>query len=677
MNIISLSLTNIRSYISQTIEFSEGTTLLSGDIGSGKTTILLALEFALFGILRGKTSPSELLRHGEREGTVTLRFSIDGKEISVSRTLKRSGKNIIQAPGTLVVDDVEESLVATELKAKILDLLGYPESLLSRSTNLFRYTVYTPQEQVKAILHESIEERKDIVRKMFAIDKYQRVADNATYYITDLKGRIARLQGQTDDITTLKKQYEAQQKEHSTLVKQRPEIEKQVNSEKEKRKQAEQELEAIRQKKEKLQQQRHELESLKQDIEHLDKSIEMSKRQQATLSESIEQTSIKEIEYDPGSKKVVSEKLDEIRGRKSEFNKRQGELSAKERQAEGLIDKIDELTICPTCKQQVTDEHKKRIREEQQAIIKDTREKIKKLETGYAKLEQMEASKKEEYDKLIAREQHYLHYQKQKQRLDKDKKELDNIKKRIKEQQEQREIITKRYDQKKKAFETMERIDDSSTKKKLDDARAKERQADLTLQDLKSRIQASERMIETLSKAIKEKEEIAREIERLSRIKAWMEELFTPLVKTIEKRIMLKVHNEFNQYFTYWFSQLIEDDLTTVRLDEEFTPLVEQNGFDTSIENLSGGERTSVALSYRLALNKVLNEHFSSLKTTGLLILDEPTDGFSTQQLDTLRDVLEQAGVIQVIIVSHEAKMESLADNLIRIEKQEQKSIIK
>ncbi len=676
MNIISLSLTNIRSYISQTIEFSEGTTLLSGDIGSGKTTILLALEFALFGILRGKTSPSQLLRHGEREGTVTLRFSVDGKDISVSRTLRRSGKNIMQAPGTLVLDGVEESLVATELKAKILELLGYPESLLSRSTNLFRYTVYTPQEQVKAILHESIEERKDIVRKIFAIDKYQRVADNATYYITNLKERIARLQGQTDDIKTLKNQYEAQQKEHSTLIKQRPEIEKQVNSEKEKRKQAEQELEAIQQKKEKLQQQRHELESLKQNLEHLNKSIEMSKREQATLSESIEQTSIKNIEYDAESKKVVSEKLDEIRDRKDKFNKRQGELFAKERQAKELIDKIDELTICPTCKQQVTVEHKKRIQEEQQAIIKDAQEKIKKLETGYTKLEQMEASRKEQYDKLIVHEQQYMYYQKQKQRLDKDKKQLDNIKKRIKEQREQRETITKTYDQKKKAFETMERIDDSSTKKKLDDARQKERQADLTLQDIKSRIQASERMIETLSKAIREKEEIAREIKYLTRIKAWMEELFTPLVKTIEKRIMLKVHNEFNQYFTYWFSQLIEDDMTTVRLDEEFTPLVEQNGFDTSIENLSGGERTSVALSYRLALNKVLNEHFSSLKTTGLLILDEPTDGFSTQQLDTVRDVLEQAGVTQVIIVSHEAKMESLADNLIRIEKQEQKSII-
>jgi len=46
-------LRNIRSYTFQTIDFSDGSTLLIGDIGSGKTTILLAVEFALFGLIKG------------------------------------------------------------------------------------------------------------------------------------------------------------------------------------------------------------------------------------------------------------------------------------------------------------------------------------------------------------------------------------------------------------------------------------------------------------------------------------------------------------------------------------------------------------------------------------------------------------------------------------------------
>ena len=111
-------------------------------------------------------------------------------------------------------------------------------------------------------------------------------------------------------------------------------------------------------------------------------------------------------------------------------------------------------------------------------------------------------------------------------------------------------------------------------------------------------------------------------------------------------------------------------------MDEEFTPIIEQNGYETSFENLSGGERTSVALSYRLALNKVINDIVSGIKTKDIIILDEPTDGFSSEQLDKVRDVLEQLNMKQVIIVSHESKIESFVDNVIRVGKQENISSI-
>ncbi|MGM5481474.1 MAG: AAA family ATPase, partial [Nanobdellota archaeon] len=674
MQIRTLHLKNIRSYTDQIIKFSDGTTLLSGDIGSGKTTILLALEFALFGILRGKTSPAELLRHGSKEGTVSLSFSIDNHDITVIRGLKRSGKNIMQTPGKFILDGIEETLVATELKAKILSLLGYPESLLSRSTNLFRYTVYTPQEQVKAILHESVEERKDIIRKIFAIDKYRRVADNASHYTTDLRERIARLHGQTDDVKTLKQQYESQQKEYSLLVGQKPELEKKRDEEKKVREALEKELEKLRKDKEALEKKRHELKNFENQITHERNTLDMHKRQEKTLSETINKISIKEVSFDKERKEKIRHSLDRISEKKTEFDNQYGQIHAKESQAKELMEKIDRLTVCPMCKQDVTKDHKQDIDKEQQAIIDKVKAKKKKLDELYKQLQDKENARKEEFDKLLEAEKNYSLYVQQKKRLDHDKKQLADARNKIDEQNKKIAELQKHYEQKKTGFTQMKTIDDSKKKEDVDKARRQEREAELKLQDLKSKLDAAKRMLDTLSKAIKEKEEIAKRIEKLSSLRNWMQELFVPLVKTVEKRVMLKVYNEFNQYFIDWFSQLVEDDLLDVRLDEEFTPLLEQNGYDTGIENLSGGERTSVALSYRLALNKVLNEYFSSLKTTGLLILDEPTDGFSTQQLDTLREVLSQAGVKQLIIVSHEQKMESLADHLIRIEKDNHES---
>jgi exonuclease SbcC len=156
----------------------------------------------------------------------------------------------------------------------------------------------------------------------------------------------------------------------------------------------------------------------------------------------------------------------------------------------------------------------------------------------------------------------------------------------------------------------------------------------------------------------------------------WLEEHFVNLMGTIEKHVMLSIYHEFNEHFQQWFNILIEDEGINVKLDEEFTPFIEQNGYETSIANLSGGERTSVALAYRLALNKVINDIIGDIKTKDILILDEPTDGFSTEQLDKVRDVLDELNLKQTIIVSHESKIEGFVDNVIRVSKEEHVSNI-
>jgi exonuclease SbcC len=121
---------------------------------------------------------------------------------------------------------------------------------------------------------------------------------------------------------------------------------------------------------------------------------------------------------------------------------------------------------------------------------------------------------------------------------------------------------------------------------------------------------------------------------------------------------------------------MLTTDSFFVRLDENFTPIVTQGEFELDYSYLSGGERTAIALAYRLALNQVLNSILSKIKTQGLVMLDEPTDGFSEQQLDKIRDILQEINASQIILVSHEQKMESFVDKVIRTVKKEGKSTI-
>lgn len=132
---------------------------------------------------------------------------------------------------------------------------------------------------------------------------------------------------------------------------------------------------------------------------------------------------------------------------------------------------------------------------------------------------------------------------------------------------------------------------------------------------------------------------------------------------------MLKLHSDFTSFFEKWFDMLVGNDNLKISIAEDFSPKILQDGYDMEYENLSGGEKTAAALAYRLALNQVINNLISNIKTHDLLILDEPTDGFSDEQLDRMKLVLDELKIKQILIVSHEDKIESFVDNIVRFQK--------
>ena len=205
MKINSVVLNNIRSYTDEKIEFNSGTTLISGDIGCGKSSVLYAIDFALFGVRPGSKSDdlpgAALLRHGANNGYVILDFSIDGKSVVIKRTLVRKNTTVSQGAGSVTINGVTKDLTAMEIKSDILSLLGYPENLLKKNKSLlFRYTVYTPQEQMKEIIFEKVEDRLDTLRNVFGMDKYKRISDNCSLFALELRRTKSRFEGMYLDL---------------------------------------------------------------------------------------------------------------------------------------------------------------------------------------------------------------------------------------------------------------------------------------------------------------------------------------------------------------------------------------------------------------------------------------------------------------------------------------------
>ena len=180
------------------------------------------------------------------------------------------------------------------------------------------------------------------------------------------------------------------------------------------------------------------------------------------------------------------------------------------------------------------------------------------------------------------------------------------------------------------------------------------------------------KQIESFNKKIDELKESVDKIIFTDQIGAWLIHHFIPSLEQIESQVLISVKEEFNKLFQKWFYLLIEVGDIDVEIDEFFTPIVNQSGYRLEVDSLSGGEKTSIALAYRLALNEIIRRMI--MLEDNLLILDEPTDGFSKEQLVQIKYVLEELSAAQVIVVSHEKELEGFVETIFRVVKESEKS---
>ncbi|MDP2750519.1 MAG: AAA family ATPase [Nanoarchaeota archaeon] len=675
MLIKKIKLQNIRSYIDEEIQFDAGSTLLAGDIGSGKSTILLAIEFAIFGIKRGTLSGDFLLRHGAREGSVELNFAVENTDIIIKRTLKRQKDSVGQSSGYAIINGIKTDLTTVELKSKILELLGYPKNLLSKSEDMiYRYTVYTPQEEMKTILFESADSRVDTIRKVFGIDKYKVINENTGIFLRNLREKRKELAGRIYDLEEKIKQKDKSENDFLILTDKLDEL-----------------IPLFNDAKTKVQKNKSEMLATESEIKKLNELKKELSVNEANLRNSIERKSIAEQEIKMlnlqiaqlekeglGAEDDFTDKIKELEKgiELLEISSRKvmqklSEFGAIKNSSEDAKIKIMRIDNCPMCYQKVADEHKK-------AIFSREDDKIKNIDAERKlHLEQQEQMQKElvlmknnlaifrQKDKAASlnklKNRNYLE---KKNSLAALLTAADTLDFSIKNIQERKTELTEKI----KDISGVE-LRYSALKKEHDDLLREERRIEMQKVSVEKELEVLRRNINELMKEISIKTKAKEDLIYLGDIHTWLGEFFVNLMNTMEKNVMIHLHTQFNELFQQWFKMMIEDDAINVRLDENFSPVIEQNGYETTAENLSGGEKTSLALAYRLSLNKVINDFVGEIKTKDLIILDEPTDGFSTEQLDKLRDVLEELGLRQVIIVSHESKIESFVDKVLRIEK--------
>ena len=739
----SIELENIRSYDEQKIEFPRGITLFEGDIGSGKSTILMAIEFAFFGT--GSQKGDSLLSKKTKNGSVKLRFEVDGEKYEVYRELKRTAKAVNQHPTHcyLKIGEVENPFSPSELKQEVLKILKFNEPASPNAqSKIYRYAVFTPQEEMKQILYDS-DKRQETIRRAFGVEDYKNARQNAVKVSRIIENKSIRYQERSKEISNLeiklkelmesmeknknieKENGEKRSNKENEKIKIEKEIEEIVNKsqqkerfekdfetkkellenlgignlrkeiENKKKKIGEREVEIgeIANKKspteitketiEKKIEEIKKIENIKSALGHSENEIKDIDQQIIELKKRIKDSekTIKEIDNKKSpteiTKETIEKKIEEI---KKIENNRSTLLHNKSTYSQG-ISKLKKLgTKCLFCHQDITKEHSEKLVEEQNnalaktnSLLQESDEKIKDI-LNDVEIDSVENA----VDELLELKQDLIEYERSSDRVSEltneqeaDRKELSEKEKNMTEKEKREVELCKQINELKKKIESFPNYEFEMVEKRekvndIDDELDKIKE---TLGIIKGQNENLRIQISDLENDKKESIHWKKKHKELEDYQTWISKFFIPTTDEIERQVLNSIRHDFNQTYRNWFKILIDDSSKDSRLDEDFTPILEQDGEWQDFNYVSGGEKTSIALAYRLSLNNMMRRNSKSLKSN-LLILDEPTDGFSKNHLSKVRDVLKELGSEQIILVSHERELEGYVDNIFQISKE-------
>ncbi|HUK92602.1 MAG TPA: SMC family ATPase, partial [Methanomicrobiales archaeon] len=160
MQLLRLQMRNFRRYRNQDVIFKDGITGILGNNGTGKTTIVDAILFCLYGVKETGLEYILSTTAGPRDRTeVRLDFSVRGEEFQLVRSLDRKKKHDVQLHrgGKLFargVSDVHDAL-------RTVIRMGHAD---------FRHTIFSGQKELLALVDTTPEVRKSWFRKVLGID---------------------------------------------------------------------------------------------------------------------------------------------------------------------------------------------------------------------------------------------------------------------------------------------------------------------------------------------------------------------------------------------------------------------------------------------------------------------------------------------------------------------------
>lgn len=216
--------------------------VISGPTGSGKTTILEALTFALFGrcsrLELGSVNIEDVCA---KRGNVICIFRVGENKIRIKRGRDSKGKSYLE----LFINEERVLGKIPDLNEKIRS------TILGMNYQAFVNSTIIRQDEMKSLGSKKSTERLKTLQNLFRLDIFEKAIINTQNQITVLNGKINKFEGQIEEkesqyskITDLEKELEklkpqvvSNQKKYEELIHEITELEKNEKNKREKHEQ--------------------------------------------------------------------------------------------------------------------------------------------------------------------------------------------------------------------------------------------------------------------------------------------------------------------------------------------------------------------------------------------------------------------------------------------------------
>jgi exonuclease SbcC len=229
MLIDEVILRNFRSHENTHILFKvnegENITVIVGDNGAGKTSILDGISFALFKSKPTGVGVDELITLGEAVGEVSLSFHSNGREYRVHR--RRSVKGGAES-FFYEVNEGGETLVAMREKEVTKEI----EEVLGINGELFTNAVYIKQGEIDRLFTDDPAKRKKHIGKLIGIEDIENTYQNFFHLLNHYDLKIEKLDGVSDNLEEKKEIKKRESKELKTYKSELSEAENHLDSQK-------------------------------------------------------------------------------------------------------------------------------------------------------------------------------------------------------------------------------------------------------------------------------------------------------------------------------------------------------------------------------------------------------------------------------------------------------------